>query len=139
MPSFSPSCSLLLTDCSGPEWPQYGIHGGHAGLGSRGRFYRLCPNGPLLQVSGGTQKPLPLPQVSRVFLLRFSVMSSRRPLSVPLALCIFDPSRSSSSFFRLLWVIVWFVALLERRRPSSLLHARLISSSPYHPLAPSVC
>lgn len=51
---------------SGPKWPQYGVHGRDAGLGSRGRFYRLCPNGPLLQVSCGTQKPLALPQVSRV-------------------------------------------------------------------------
>lgn len=55
--------------CSRPQWSQHGVYGGDAGLGSRGRIYRLCPNGPLLQVSGGTQKPLPLPQVSRVFSL----------------------------------------------------------------------
>ena len=57
------------TAYSRPKWSQHGVYGRDAGLGSRGRIYRLCPNGPLLQVSGGTQKPLPLPQVSRVFSL----------------------------------------------------------------------
>ena len=55
-----------MVNDSGSKWSQHGVYGGDAGLGSRGRFYRLCPNGPLLQVSGGSQKSLPLPQVSRV-------------------------------------------------------------------------
>ena len=80
--------SFALVRNSGPEWSQYGVYGGDAGLGSRGRFYRLCPDGPLLQVSGGTQKPLPLPQVSRVF----------SSCSCPLLLCWRSLSLSLSLF-----------------------------------------
>lgn len=55
-----------VTTSSGLESSQHRLHGDHVGHSSRGRFYPLCPNGPLLQVSGGTQKPLPLSQVSWV-------------------------------------------------------------------------
>ena len=84
--------SFALARNSGPEWSQYGVYGGDAGLGSRGRFYRLCPDGPLLQVSGGTQKPLPLPQVSRVFSsCSCPLLLCWRSLSLSLSLSLWRP------------------------------------------------
>ena len=84
--------SFALVRNSGPEWSQYGVYGGDAGLGSRGRFYRLCPDGPLLQVSGGTQKPLPLPQVSRVFSsCSCPLLLCWRSLSLSLSLSLWRP------------------------------------------------
>ena len=101
--------SFALVRNSGPEWSQYGVYGGDAGLGSRGRFYRLCPDGPLLQVSGGTQKPLPLPQVSRVF----------SSCSCPLLLCW----RSLSLSLSLFDALAIYAPLKKKTKKKSSLHS----------------